>query len=497
MNKKKFFKSLGILKKKTFFSIKKVLTLLFITSFIILFSALGITFYSSIQDKNHELEDLHKLNNGLIDEVSNMRTFLFDSCQESNILRDYLFLPKNNCSKYFPDLVADDLKEQSLEHEFISAFDLFFPNRNEALIEAIFLESPEEKSSKANPEEFTELANNIELKKYLEDFGYTLKAFGQKGLHLIKNKEIVADIYWDDKEQVAKINLLQEEKIISLLRLTGRIKEEEERLSQDGNEEILSALQEAKDDGITRENILVLGNNGGNVDTIILVSINHIRKKVVLISLPRDLWVDAIKINGWYSRFGINAFIKKIEKILGQKIQKYILIDMFSFPKVIDRIGGIEYTFDRPLIDPSYRTVDNEKEGTLFFPKGKQHLNGIQALRVVRSRKTTSDFYRAQRQQGILKAVRDKLKKRGKVNSIVAITPLLFRYVETNLDPKKTALLFWKVKDYSFQMGNVISTANILESEMYDLGDGRRTYILRPKGDDWTLIPQFVWNVIR
>jgi LCP family protein required for cell wall assembly len=485
---------------------KKIISKSFSLPLKILFTLLllgGIIFvtlntYFLLQKHTQEKESLKKQNNGLIQEISNIRTFLLDSCQENNKLRRHLFLSDQNCSKYFPELLSDTYWKKSLEEEFITTFEIFFSDRDEKIVSYILQKEQEENAYGGEHQEkdFYALWENKKIEQYLLEFGFSLKPFGKRGMHLFKNGEHSADIFWDFASKKAKINLLQEKKILSISGISRKTYQAQKLHSQENRKKLLADLEDEQENEAPQENIILFGENEGNIDTIIFVSIRHEKEKILLLSIPRDLWVDTFKINAWYSTFGRKIFQKKIEEILGQKIKHYIHIDMLVFPKVIDAIGGIEYTFHQPLIDPSYKTRDGEQEGTLFFPKGKQNLNGIEALRVARSRKTSNDFSRAKRQQQILFNIREKMKQHGTIESVIAITPLFFQHVTTDLTPKETIKTFWKSRKYSISTGNVISTNNILVSEMYDLGNGSQVYILKPEGDDWNLIKKFVWSLL-
>src|SRR5262249_19278911 len=112
-------------------------------------------------------------------------------------------------------------------------------------------------------------------------------------------------------------------------------------------------------------NLLILGVGGGNhegpdlTDTIIFSSIDPKKKKVVLVSIPRDLWAPELqaKINTAYTygeekeKGGGLLFAKAmVGKIVGQDIDYAIKIDFDGFTKAVDMVGGLDVdvanTFD-------------------------------------------------------------------------------------------------------------------------------------------------------
>jgi hypothetical protein len=61
----------------------------------------------------------------------------------------------------------------------------------------------------------------------------------------------------------------------------------------------------------------------------------------------------------------------------------------------------------------------------LYIPAGLQRMNGIEALRYARTRHADNDFGRAQRQQQVIQAVLEELKRQGVLGQIEATPQLL------------------------------------------------------------------------
>ncbi|MBI5414777.1 LCP family protein [Candidatus Peregrinibacteria bacterium] len=247
-----------------------------------------------------------------------------------------------------------------------------------------------------------------------------------------------------------------------------------------------------------RENFLLLGQNGGNIDTIIVASINHSEKKIHLVSIPRDLYMGDYKINGYYARYGMQTFLSKMEEIIGQRISGYALIDFDVFIDAIDMVGGITVTLSRDVVDPTYKTFDDGEWGTLYFEKGTHDLSGVQALRLARSRATSSDFERAKRQHMILNALHDKASNLGIQNAdgIIRMILALMKRVQTDISPGEAVSRFFALKDYTIIGGSVLSTQNALTSTVEEREDGAKQYILLPRENDWDLIKKFIWQEI-
>lgn len=120
------------------------------------------------------------------------------------------------------------------------------------------------------------------------------------------------------------------------------------------------------------KNILVAGIGGkgepGHVgseltDSLMLVNLNYDTKEVILLTLPRDLYVayssnTAGKINAMYQMKengeGINFLAQKVSEITGQPIHHYAVIDFSGFRSIVDALGGIEIDVPRNLYDNQY-----------------------------------------------------------------------------------------------------------------------------------------------
>lgn len=122
-------------------------------------------------------------------------------------------------------------------------------------------------------------------------------------------------------------------------------------------------------------NVLLLGNAGGRhaggklTDTIMVASYNLKDNRVVFISLPRDLWVESLKmkINAAYEigdeKDEALAFAKEIVgDILGISVHYGIRVDFSGFEKAIDEVGGIDLQIERPFEDPFYPVEGKEDD---------------------------------------------------------------------------------------------------------------------------------------
>ncbi len=258
-------------------------------------------------------------------------------------------------------------------------------------------------------------------------------------------------------------------------------------------------------------NILVGGFAGALLDSMIFVHINHDRGDIRMISIPRDLFYQGRKINAFAHFYGMDELKRVIGDITGYKPDKYIAIDMFAFIDVIDIIGGVEVTLERALIDPTYRVKDNGVVSTLHYEPGTYHLSGVEALRLARSRYTTSDFARAERQQMILEAIQDKARNFGfgDTDIIYQVIRAVLRKTDTDISLDEAVVWFFRYQNYDVKAGNVMSSGNVLYvppyitaencrklieeaeaagEEIPDCESQNQAYTLLPRNDNWNVI---------
>lgn len=146
-------------------------------------------------------------------------------------------------------------------------------------------------------------------------------------------------------------------------------------------------------------------------DALVLATVSEEKKKILLTSLPRDLWVEGQRINAVYTSLGIGRLKEIVREITGVAVDRYVDCDFDDFVWVINNFGGIEVKIERTFTDPQYPS-DREGGGeflSITFEQGLKELDGETALKYVRSRHGNnsegSDFARSSRQQNLLLAL--------------------------------------------------------------------------------------------
>ncbi len=199
-----------------------------------------------------------------------------------------------------------------------------------------------------------------------------------------------------------------------------------------------------------RVNILVLGMDSNTeredgtredfrTDTMLLVSIDFDKKRVDMITVPRDSYVTVTNATGKLYKVNSAAyfgggmchsgFLNACDTISGVfgglPVNYYVAVDMDGLKALVDAIGGVYYDVDL-----------NASLDGITLNKGYQLLNGEQVLTYCRLRKgigNSKDVERQERQQRMLVAVLKTLKQNGKIENIGPIYDSLKDTVYTNL----------------------------------------------------------------
>ncbi len=213
--------------------------------------------------------------------------------------------------------------------------------------------------------------------------------------------------------------------------------------------------------GLQPENILLIGNEtrlgltpaeqkqfgssliytGQLADIMMVLHLDPVSRTASIISIPRDLFapmpsgspvgayqkIDAALNDGTN---GPDNLVKAIQDDLGIPINHFIELNFNGFINSVNALGGINVYFPRPVFDA---------ESLLYVPTpGCHHLNGAQALALVRARHLQyepkgvnephynwpydpeSDLARIVRTHTFMKIVADTAKSKGLTNPITA-----------------------------------------------------------------------------
>lgn len=281
-----------------------------------------------------------------------------------------------------------------------------------------------------------------------------------------------------------------------------------------------------------RTNILILGTDQRTMgdlsysqltDSIMLISVGKAANDGVLVSIPRDLWVQSStggyhKINELYGVYGgkgdgTKEVLTSVETVLGIPVHYYGVINFALFKQVIDILGGVDVTVDNSFTDNLYpiegkenAMPESERYETISFTQGTMKMDGETALKYARSRHGDNgegtDFARARRQQNIIKAVKQKALSAQTLldfSKVKSLYDLYSKNMDTNMDISSLQLLF-----SLFQSSHFDNVRNLVLDDRSDNENGGLLYaptdltlyggryVLIPKSGDYSQIHAYI-----
>ena len=178
-------------------------------------------------------------------------------------------------------------------------------------------------------------------------------------------------------------------------------------------------------------------------DSIILATINKEKKRMDMVSIPRDsltlmrekddennnnaYFYD--KITHAHAYNDVKGTVNAVENLLDTPVNFYVMINFKAFVQTVDALGGIDLYVPFDMNEQNA----NGDENTITLTKGWHTLNGEQALAFVRSRYYDSDIERGQRQLQAIHALINKAKSLNALTKINDVINIAGDNVEHNL----------------------------------------------------------------
>ncbi|MGB3209021.1 MAG: LCP family protein, partial [Crinalium sp.] len=181
----------------------------------------------------------------------------------------------------------------------------------------------------------------------------------------------------------------------------------------------------------------------GLADTMLLLRFDPERKKISVLSIPRDTQVTidghgVQKINAANDIGGPAVAATEVSNLLeGVAIDRYIRINVQGVEKLIDALGGVTVYVPN---DMKYK--DDSQHLYINLKQGKQHLNGDQALQLLRFRHDrNADIGRIQRQQMVMRALMEQTLNPKILTRVPKILAIIQSHLDTNLSVEELAAL--------------------------------------------------------
>jgi LCP family protein required for cell wall assembly len=237
----------------------------------------------------------------------------------------------------------------------------------------------------------------------------------------------------------------------------------------------------------------------GLADSMRIVRADFVHPGLMLLPFQRDLYVEIPGISShagithgklnqayFYGNPGVGYFAGQgqgpgllaatLQKNFGTRVDHYVAVNPQTFARVVDALGGINV--DLPT------AVDGRSRGShnpdLYFPSGRQHLDGRRALTLARLR-PDGDPQRTARQDLLLKALAARILSPSALPQMPRLVEAFYASVQTDLGADELAKLLC--------LGSMIDPQQIRSVDL-------PPELLTPgRVQDPVLGYTFVWNV--
>ena len=218
-------------------------------------------------------------------------------------------------------------------------------------------------------------------------------------------------------------------------------------LSFSKNSDKSNLREKAVDPSMDHISILFLGiddsisrrENGQKVseartDAIILATFDRSNKQIRLVSIPRDTlaYIPSVKqydkITHAHAEGGPESSMHVVENIFNVPVDYYARVNMQAFVDIVDELGGIEFNVPFDIDEPT--KLD---KGRIKVKKGKQLINGDEALALVRSRHVDTDLGRGKRQMQMIEAIVKKAKDTNSISKLDELVEIIGNNAKHNL----------------------------------------------------------------
>jgi len=189
-----------------------------------------------------------------------------------------------------------------------------------------------------------------------------------------------------------------------------------------------------------RLNLLLIGSDAGpgrwslRTDTMIVLSVDVATKRAAMFGIPRNLigvplapesaaafsngrFPDLLNALYVYAmdhpntfpggdQRGFRAVAGAIQQLVGVPLDGMAVVNLQGFVALVDAIGGLWIDVPDRVVDAAYPLENGKGSIAIDIAPGCQKLNGRMALAYARSRHQDSDYFRMDRQQQTLLALR-------------------------------------------------------------------------------------------
>jgi LCP family protein required for cell wall assembly len=209
-------------------------------------------------------------------------------------------------------------------------------------------------------------------------------------------------------------------------------------------------------------------------DTNILAVVNPTTRQILLINTPRDYYVP-LHMNGEMDKlthaglYGIDESMKTLDDLYGITTSYYVRVNFNGLVDIVDALGGIDVESPMEFTTNVMEIPDDSGtdfiQRSYYFPEGKLHISGREALAFSRERYAFSDgdLQRGRNQMEVISGIVDRATSTAVLSNLQGFLKAVQNAFITNLsysDMSKLAKQYqkaggdWNITTYSVGMGD-------------------------------------------
>lgn len=229
-------------------------------------------------------------------------------------------------------------------------------------------------------------------------------------------------------------------------------------------------------------------------DVNILAVINTKTKNILLLSTPRDFYVDYSVTGGAKDKlthagiYGVEASMDALERLYGIDVNYYLRVNFSGFVDIIDALGGIDVHSDYEF------TVEPIKT----YQVGTNHLTGLEALAFARERYSFADgdFQRAKNQMEVIRAVIQKCASGSMLTNYASVMNAVAGSFETSMpNDQIAALVKMQLSDMAqWNITSYTTGGTSMYAETFSM-PGQQLYVIEPNPAAVEEAKQLIQNV--
>lgn len=233
----------------------------------------------------------------------------------------------------------------------------------------------------------------------------------------------------------------------------------------------VESTSDVVDIDVTKEpfSILIMGNDGGRTDSLILATYNPLKLSVTMTSIPRDSYVPiACYPNQEKDKIG-HAFsvsrdcaLETVENLFEVDVNYFVEVNFKGVVEIVEALDKVWIT--SPVEFVGQNSDEERGHYTVKVFKGGQFATGEQALAFARERHAMpgGDYQRQENQQQVIQAIIDRVLQLKDINKALDVLNAAGNNVKTNISLDQMISIF-------NSLINAINKTNLESANMLDI----------------------------